>query len=64
MNTGKAIQKALIDAEMNQQDLANKMGCSRQKINKLCNRADASTLVLDDIAKALNITINELWALG
>jgi plasmid maintenance system antidote protein VapI len=64
MNTGKAIQIALIHADMSRQDLADKMKCTRQRIDRLCNKDNAGTLVLGDVARSLGITLNDLLAMS
>lgn len=57
---GKVIKKWLIDADMNQSDLAEKMGIPRQKVSyKLRNNAiDYSDLL--DIIEACNVPDEEI----
>jgi DNA-binding Xre family transcriptional regulator len=64
MNTGKAIKVALAMREMNQNDLASKLGMTAPATSQMCSRKSASIAMLSKVAKALDMKVSELMALG
>lgn len=64
MNIGKAVKKVLIDKDMSQTDLANKMGINRATISLLCSQEVCSGKMLRDVSEALEMKASELVALG
>ena len=59
LNTWK-IKLILAEKEMNQSDLAVKIGMNRQQINELLSRETCSLKTLGRIAKALDIPVAEI----
>lgn len=64
MNTGKAVRVALAMNSMDQKELAAKVGVSVSTMSALCNGESATTKSLLRVAKALNMRLSELVALG
>ena len=64
MNIGKSIRKALIDKEMKQSELAQKIGISPSGMSQLCFREHCTKSTLDALCEALEMKSSELIALG
>lgn len=66
MNTAKAVKEALYLKRKNQTELAAMLGVSPGSISQICNdeKRQASTRKLTQIAKALDMPLTELIALG
>ena len=54
------IQVILAEKEMNQTDLAVKIGVSRQQINELLSRGTCTLKTLSRLAKALGVPVAEI----
>lgn len=54
------IQVILAEKEMNQTDLAVKIGVSRQQVNEILSRGTCSLKTLGRISKALNVPVSEI----
>lgn len=59
LNTWK-IKLVLAEKEMNQSDLAVKIGVNRQQITELLSRETCSLKTLGRIAKALDVSVAEI----
>ena len=57
---GRAIKKACIDADIDQQDLAAMIGVSRVTMSKMVNAENISTKRVQDICRALGLKPHEL----
>lgn len=64
MNTGKAIKMALLIKDMNQKDLADKLGMTAPAMSQMCSRKSASLNILKRVADALGMKVSELIRLG
>lgn len=64
MNTGKAIRKALIDADKTQTWLADELGVTRQATSYLCNQSSIQTELVERIAEILGLSVIELLKMG
>ena len=66
MNTAKAVKEALYLKRKTQTDLAGMLGVSPGSVSQICNdeNRQASTRKLTAIAKALDISLADLIALG
>lgn len=62
MNTGKAIKKALIDADMTQAELAHKLEMTRVNMNNICNNKlkGVDLVLLESIADVLGLDVMDL----
>ena len=61
---GKSIKIALVMKGMTQKELADRMGRHSVYISRVCNNPMASASTIDDVAKALDMKVSELVALG
>ena len=52
---GSIVKPLLKDKKLTQSDLAEKIGISRQQLNEILKRAEASTELIDRIEKELNM---------
>lgn len=59
LNTWK-IKLILAEREMNQSDLAVKIGVNRQQVNEILGRESCSLKTLGRIAKALDVPVAEI----
>ena len=59
LNTWK-IKLLLAEREMNQSDLAVKIGVNRQQVNEILGRETCSLKTLGRIAKALGVPVAEI----
>lgn len=59
LNTWK-VKLILAEREMNQSDLAVKIGVNRQHVNEILSRETCSLKTLGRIAKALGVTVVEI----
>ena len=64
MNLSKAIRVALAMKEMNQKQLAERLGMYESAMSQLINRQSITTEKLTQIADALDMKVSELVALG
>ena len=64
MNLSKAIRVALAMKEMNQKQLAERLGMYESAMSQLINRPSITTEKLTQIADALDMKVSELVALG
>ena len=64
MNISKAIRVALAMKEMNQKQLAERLGMYESAMSQLINRPSITTEKLTQIADALDMKVSELVALG
>lgn len=64
MNLLKAIRVALAMKEMNQKQLAERLGMYESAMSQLINRPSITTEKLTQIADALDMKVSELVALG
>ena len=64
MNLSKAIRVALAMKEMNQKQLAERLGMYESAMSQLINRSSITTEKLTQIADALEMKVSELVALG
>lgn len=64
MNVSKAIRIALAMKEMNQKQLAERMGMYESAVSQLVNRSSITTDKLKQVADALGMKVSELIALG
>lgn len=64
MNLSKAIRVALAMKEMNQKQLAERLGMYESAMSQLINRSSITTEKLTHIADALGMKVSELVALG
>ena len=64
MNLSKAIRVALAMKEMNQKQLAERLGMYESAMSQLINRPSITTEKLTQIADALEMKVSELVALG
>ncbi|NVJ89528.1 MAG: helix-turn-helix transcriptional regulator [Flavobacteriaceae bacterium] len=62
MKNSIKVQRAILD--LTQEDLANKIGVSRQTINSIeKNRYVPSTVLALKLSEVFNITVNEIFTL-
>ena len=54
------IKLILAEREMNQSDLAVKIGMNRQQVNEILSRETCSLKTLGKIAKALGVPVKEI----
>lgn len=54
------IQVILAEKEMNQSELAIKIGANRQQVNEILSRGTCSLKTLGRISKALNVPVSEI----
>ena len=54
------IKLILAEKEMNQSDLAVKIGVNRQQVNEILSRETCSLKTLGRIAKALGVSVQEI----
>lgn len=59
LNTWK-IKLLLAEKEMNQSELAIKIGANRQQVNEILSRGTCSLKTLGRISKALNVPVSEI----
>ena len=59
LNTWK-IKLLLAEKEMNQSELAIKIGANRQQVNGILSRGTCSLKTLGRISKALNVPVSEI----
>ena len=64
MTTGKRIRFIRTFRGMTQKELADRMGRHSVYISRVCNNPMASASTIDDVAKALDMKVSELVALG
>ena len=64
VNLLKAIRVALAMKEMNQKQLAERLGMYESAMSQLINRPSITTEKLGQIASALDMKVSELVALG
>lgn len=64
MNVSKAIRIALAMKEMNQKQLAERMGMYESAVSQLVNRSSITTDKLKQVADALGMKVSELISLG
>lgn len=64
IHTGKSLKVALINKDMNQSLLAERMGVSRQVVGRLCNTDSMSLKSLNLICNILDYRIDEFLQLG
>ena len=64
MNLSKAIRVALAMKEMNQKQLAERLGMYESAMSQLINRPSITTEKLTQIADALDMKVSELVSLG
>ena len=64
VNVSKAIRVALAMKEMNQKQLAERLGMYESAVSQLVNRASITTDKLKQVADALGMKVSELVALG
>ena len=65
MNVSKAIRVALAMKEMNQKQLAERLGMYESAVSQMVNRgASITTGKLKQVADALGMKVSELVALG
>ena len=64
MNIKKSIRVALAQKDMNQGDLAKKVGMTASNMSLLLNRESIPTSRLSEMAEALDMTVVDLLKLG
>lgn len=64
MNIGKSIKMVLLDRDMQQSELAEKLGISPQSMSQICSRDYCKKSTLDSICEALEMKPSELIAMG
>jgi len=64
MNVGKCIKIALAKRDINQTQLAGKLGCTQVWVNRLANSRTASMTTVETLAKAFDMQVSEFIALG
>ena len=64
MNTGSIVRHALAFHGVTQKQLAKDIEVSPQRIHQICNKPSCNSLILDKIAKSLNIKTSSLIMLG
>ena len=64
MNIGKSLKIALIQNNMEQADLADRMGIHQSNISKISRGKTITTETLQRIAKAFNMKVSEFLAIG
>ena len=64
MNVSKAIRVALAMKEMNQKQLAERLGVHEPAVSQMVNRASITTGKLKQVADVLGMKVSELVALG
>ena len=64
MNISKSIRVALAMKEMNQKQLAERLGVHEPAVSQMVNRASITTGKLKQVADVLGMKVSELVALG
>ena len=64
MEFGTSLKIALVMKGMTQKELADRMGSHSVYVSRVCNNKMASASTIDDVAKALEMKVSELVALG
>jgi len=64
MNVGKSIKIALAKRDINQTQLAGKLGFTQVWVNRLANSRTASMTTVETLAQAFNMRVSEFIALG
>ena len=64
VNVSKAIRVALAMKEMNQKQLAERLGMYESAVSQLVNKTSITTNKLKQVADALDMRVSELVALG
>jgi DNA-binding Xre family transcriptional regulator len=64
MNIGKSLKIALLQNDMEQADLANRMGIHQSNISRIACCKTITTETLERIAKAFDMKVSEFVAIG
>lgn len=64
MDIGKSIKKCLREQGMTQQELAEKLGISLRRVNKIANSTYANTETVERLSGVFDIKASEFIALG
>lgn len=64
MNIGKSLKMSLLKNDMEQADLAAKVGIHQSNISKISCGKTITTETLERIAKAFNMKVSEFVAIG
>lgn len=64
MNIGKSIRKALIDHDMRQNQLAEKMGVGVRWMSRMCNSRTASMQTVEALAAQFGMSVSDFIKLG
>jgi ribosome-binding protein aMBF1 (putative translation factor) len=64
MDIGKSIKKCLRKQGMTQQELAEKLGISLRRVNKIANSTYANTETVERLSGVFDIKASEFIALG
>lgn len=64
MNIGKSLKIALLQNDMEQSDLAEKLGIHQSNISRIANCKVITTETLGRLAKAFNMKVSDFIAIG
>jgi len=64
MNIGKSLKISLLKNNMEQSDLAQKLGIHQSNISRIANCKTITTETLERIAGAFNMKVSEFVAIG
>lgn len=64
MNIGNSVKILLIQRDINQSDLAEKIGVSRAVMSYVCNHESCSKEMLDKLCAEFELKASELIAVG
>lgn len=64
MNVGRSLRVALAKKDMNQKDLAEKMGVSGAYVNKLANNKSAGMGSVQKLSEFFDMPVSEFLKLG
>lgn len=62
--TGEQLKKKLLDMGIQQKDMADKLGMTRQNFSQALGAKDIKTGLLENICSALDITIADMYGLS
>lgn len=64
MNIGKSLKMSLLKNDMEQSDLADKIGIHQSNISKISCGKTITTATLERLATAFNMKVSEFVAIG
>ena len=64
MNIGKSVRIAMIRRDFTAGEVAERTGLSKRFIQNICRQTSCSTVSLEKIAEAFDMSVSELIALG